>query len=107
MNSWVILIIAGLCEIVWALGLKSSEGLTKPYQSVVTIIFMAISVYLLAVASRQIPMGISYTIWVGIGTIGTFIGNILIFNEKTTTFQIFFFTIVVIGIAGLKFTTND
>ena len=100
MLSWFFLIIAGLCEIVWALGLKYSNGLTKPFITVVTIIFMVLSVYLLALAVKQIPISISYTIWVGIGAMGAFIGGIFLFDEKVTMLQI------MVGIIGLKVTST-
>ncbi len=103
--SWLVLILAGLCEIVWALGLKFSNGLTKPIESAVTIFFMIFSLYLLAVASREIPIGLSYTVWVGIGSIGAFVGNIVLFQEKASSVQIFFFTVIVVGILGLKLSS--
>ncbi len=102
MSSWITLVVAGIFEVFWALGIKASNGLTKPFASVVTVIFMIASLYLLAVASRQIPINISYTIWVGIGAIGTFLGNIVFFGEKTSPSQLLFFTIIVVGIIGLK-----
>lgn len=106
MLSWVFLIAAGLCEIVWALGLKYSNGLTKPFITIVTIVFMALSVYLLALAVKQIPLSISYTIWVGIGAMGAFLGGIFLFNEKVNTLQMIFFLAIMIGIIGLKMTST-
>ncbi len=106
MLSWIFLITAGICEIVWALGLKYSNGLTKPFITVVTIIFMALSVYLLALAVKHIPLSISYTIWVGIGAMGAFIGGIFLFNEKVNILQIVFFITIMVGIIGLKVTST-
>lgn len=103
--SWLILILAGLCEVVWALGLKISGGLTKPFESAVTIVFMILSIYLLAVAARQIPISISYTVWAGIGAIGTFLGAVIFLGEKVNIYQTIFFVMVVIGIIGLKFSS--
>ena len=105
MTSWIILFIAGVCEVVWALGLKFSHGLTKPLESIVTVVFMILSMYLLAVAARQIPIGIAYTVWVGIGAIGAFIGGIALFGEKVTAAQLMFFVIVIIGLVGLKLSS--
>lgn len=105
MNSWLILILAGLCEIVWALGLKYSDGLKKPFEAFVTIIFMIVSLWLLAVATREIPIGIAYSIWVGIGAIGAFIGGIYLFSEEVSFLQIIFFCIVLVGMIGLKITS--
>jgi quaternary ammonium compound-resistance protein SugE len=106
MNTyWYLLIIAGFFEVVWALGLKYSDGLSKTTPALITIIFMCLSAYLLAVASRQIPIGISYTIWVGIGAVGTFIGGALLFDEEITLLQSAFFCIIVVGIVGLKLAT--
>ncbi len=104
---WIYLIIAGLCEVVWALGLKFSNGLSlnKPLESLVTCIFMILSLYLLAIAARQIPIGISYTVWVGIGTIGTFLGGVFILGDKVNSTQVAFFLMIVTGIIGLKFSS--
>jgi len=103
--SWLILILAGICEVVWALGLKISGGLTKPFESIVTIAFMILSIYLLAVAARQIPISISYTVWAGIGAIGTFIGGVFFLGEKVNTYQTIFFILVIVGIIGLKISS--
>lgn len=105
MLSWFFLIVAGLCEIVWALGLKYSNGLTKPFATVITVIFMVLSIYLLALAVKQIPISISYTIWVGIGAMGAFLGGIFLFNEKVSMLQVIFFATIMIGIIGLKVTS--
>lgn len=105
MNAWVTLVIAGVFEVFWALGIKESAGLTKLIPSIITVFFMIVSIYLLAVASREIPIGISYAIWAGIGTIGTFIGSIVFFNQKFMLSQIIFFSLIVVGVLGLKLVT--
>lgn len=105
MWSWIFLIIAGICEIIWALGLKYSNGLTKPLETVITVIFMVLSIYLLALATKQIPLGVAYTIWVGIGAVGAFLGGILLFDEKVNIAQIMFFFVIIIGIVGLKISS--
>ncbi|MBS0235798.1 MAG: multidrug efflux SMR transporter [Proteobacteria bacterium] len=107
MNSWIILILAGICEIVWALGLKFSEGLTKPMQSAITIAFMVLSLYLLAVASRHIPIGISYSVWVGIGAFGTLVGSMLLFGDKINFIQLMFCITLVISVLGIKLSAID
>ena len=102
MYSWLILIAAGLCEVVWALGLKVSGGLTKPVESAFTVLFMILSLYLLAVAARQIPISIAYTIWAGVGAVGTFLGGVLLLGEKVNFQKTLFFVMIVVGILGLK-----
>ena len=104
--SWFLLLLAGLFEVVWAMGLKYSHGLTKPLPAAITIIFMILSVYLLAVATRQIPIGIAYTVWVGIGAIGAFIGSIVLFDMRASFLQILFFSLILIGLIGLKLASN-
>jgi len=107
MNSWLILILAGLCEVVWALGLKFSNGLTHVRSSTITIIFMIVSIYLLAIAARHIPIGISYSIWVGIGAVGAFLGGIFLFQEKVNLAQISFFMLILVGVVGLKVCSTE
>ena len=79
---WLILFLAGLFEIAWAIGLKYSEGFTKLTPSIITIITMFISFYLLSLALKSLPLGTAYAIWVGIGTIGTVIAGIFLFGES-------------------------
>ena len=107
MINWIILILAGLFEVAWVMGLKLSNGFTKPIESVITIIFAALSLYLLAVASREIPVSISYIVWVGVGAVGVFLSNVIFFGNKVTMPQIIFFIIILIGIIGLKFSSSD
>lgn len=107
MNSWLILILAGLCEVVWALGLKLSNGLTLLRPTIVTVVFMVLSVYLLAVAVRSMPVSLAYSIWVGIGAVGAFVGGIVVFHEKTNLMQILFLVLIVAGIIGLKLYSTE
>lgn len=102
MNSWIILIMAGACEIVWALGLKCSDGFTKIIPSTVTVFFMILSGYLLALAARHISLSIAYSVWVGIGALGAFIGGVLLFQEKVNITQVLSLLLIVVGIIGLK-----
>lgn len=106
-TAWIALITAGLFEIVWAIGLKYSDGFTKAVPSIITIIFAIASFYLLAHAMKEIPMGTAYAIWVGIGAVGAVILGMLLFNEDICFSRIFFLCLVIAGILGLKFFGND
>lgn len=100
--SWIILIIAGLFEIIWALGLKHTEGFTKLLPSIFTLSTMAVSVYLLSVAIRTLPTSTVYAVWTGIGTIGVALFGILIYKEPANLSRIICIMLIVVGIVGLK-----
>ena len=100
--SWFILIIAGVFEICWAIGLKYSSGFTKFWPSVFTIISMIISMVLLSLAVKEIPIGTGYAVWTGIGAVGTAILGIFLFNESSEIVLLFFMFLIVTGIVGLK-----
>jgi quaternary ammonium compound-resistance protein SugE len=100
--SWFILFIAGLFEIVWAVGIKYTEGWTKLWPSVFTVIAMIASFYLLSVALKAIPMGTAYAIWTGIGTIGTVIFGIIYFKEPTDILRMVCILLIITGIVGLR-----
>lgn len=100
--SWFILIIAGVFEICWAIGLKYSSGFTKFWPSVFTIISMIISMVLLSLAVKEIPIGTGYAVWTGIGAVGTAILGIFLFNESSEIVRLFFMFLIVTGIVGLK-----
>ncbi len=100
--EWIILIIAGLFETGWAIGLKYSNGLTRFYPVVFTVITLILSMYLLERALRTLPVGTAYAVWTGIGIIGTTVLGILLFNESMNITRIFFIGLIVIGIGGLK-----
>ena len=104
--SWIILFLAGLFEIAWAIGLKYSEGFTKLTPSIITIITMFISFYLLSLALKALPIGTAYAVWVGIGTVGTVIAGIMLFGESMSLIRVISILFILIGIVGLKFTTN-
>lgn len=104
--SWIYLLIAGLFEISWAVGLKASDGFTKLYISIFTVIAMILSLYFLAVAIKNIPLGTAYAVWTGIGTIGTVIFGIFLFKEPVTFMRFFCIFLIFAGIAGLKMLTN-
>ena len=103
--AWVFLILAGLLEIGWALGLKYTDGFTKLGPSVFTVIAMIGSFVLLGQALRALPIGTAYAIWTGIGAVGTAILGMVLFNEPRDLARILCIVLIVAGILGLKFTT--
>ena len=105
--SWLILSIAGLLEICWAIGLKYTQGFTKPIPSVLTIIAIIASMYLLAKASENIPIGTAYSVWVGIGATGASILGIFLFNEQASISRMIFLFLLVFSIIGLKVTSTS
>jgi len=104
--SWLILFLAGIFEVVWAIGLKYTHGFTKITPTIFTIIAMIISFYLLSLALKSLPLGTAYAIWVGIGTIGTVIAGVILFSEPTSTIRIVSIILILVGIIGLKLSTN-
>jgi quaternary ammonium compound-resistance protein SugE len=99
---WVILVFAGLLEIGWAAGLKLSDGLTRPLPAIVTIVAMVLSMWLLAVSVRSLPIGTAYAVWTGIGTVGTALVGIAFLGEPATLVRLACIGLIVAGIAGLK-----
>ncbi|MCL5028111.1 MAG: quaternary ammonium compound efflux SMR transporter SugE [Bacteroidetes bacterium] len=100
--DWIILIIAGLFETAWAIGMKYSNGFTKLYPSLFVIVTMAISVYLLSVSIKTLPVGSAYAVWTGIGAVGTAILGILLFGESKELIRIGFIFLIIVGIVGLR-----
>lgn len=100
--NWTILCLAGLLEVVWAIGLRYSAGFTRALPSVLTLLAMAISFYLLSLALRTLPLGTAYAVWVGIGAVGTAIAGMLLFDEPASSLRLVSLLLVVVGIAGLK-----
>lgn len=100
--SWMILVLAGLLEIGWAIGLKYSAGFTRLVPSVLTVISMVGSVLMLGLALRTLPLGTAYAIWTGIGTVGTAIFGIMVFGEPSSAARIACIALIVAGILGLK-----
>lgn len=100
--SWIILIIAGLFEIGWAVSMKYSEGFTKLTPSILMILSMAVSIYLLSVALKTIPLGTGYAVWTGIGAAGTAILGIFLFKEPVNTARVICILMIICGIVGLK-----
>ena len=101
-SSWIILCIAGGFEIVWAIALKYSAGLTRLWPSIVTGAAMIASVSLLGMAMRTLPVGSAYAIWTGIGAVGTFVLGIVLFGESAAPARLACVALIVIGIIGLK-----
>ncbi|MFZ2865534.1 MAG: quaternary ammonium compound efflux SMR transporter SugE [Ignavibacteriaceae bacterium] len=104
---WLILFIAGLFEVAWAIGLKYSEGFSKLWPSVFTIASMIISMGMLAYSIKHLPVGTAYAIWTGIGAIGTAILGMILFGESKELIRIFFIFLIVVGIVGLKVFSDD
>lgn len=100
--AWLILIAAGLLEIVWAVGLKEWRGLARPIASFVTIVSMIASMVLLGVAARGLPIGTAYAVWTGIGTVGTAVWGMACLNEPRDAGRIACVLLIVIGIGGLR-----
>lgn len=103
---WIYLLIAGLFEISWAIGLKFSHGFSQAIPSILTIIGMIASFYFLSLALKNLPLGTAYAIWTGIGTIGTVIFGILLFKEPVDTVRILCILLIISGITGLKLISN-
>lgn len=102
---WLWLTLAGLLEIVWAIGLKYTIGFTRPLPSIITVLAMIGSVYFLALAVRSIPIGTGYAVWTGIGAVGVAILGMILFDEPRTLLRIISILLIVAGIAGLKLVT--
>jgi quaternary ammonium compound-resistance protein SugE len=100
--AWILLVIAGLFEVAWAIGLKYTDGFTKPLPTIATLAAMGASVWLLAIAMRSLPTGTSYAVWVGVGAVGTAILGIVLFDEPATAGRIASLGLIVAGIVGLK-----
>lgn len=104
MTPWILLVIAGLLEAVWAVGLKYTEGFSRLWPSIGTIAAMLVSFGLLARAMQALPLGLAYTVWVGIGAVGALIGGAIFFNERLPMTQYVFIALIGAGIVGLKAT---
>ena len=103
--NWAILVVAGLFEIGWAVGLKYTEGFTGLWPTLGTVASMAISVWLLGVAMKTLPMGTTYAVWVGIGAVGTVMLGILLFDEPANPMRLISLVLIGAGILGLKLST--
>ena len=106
-SSWVVLGVAALCEVAWAIGLKYSAGFTRLWPSVWTLVMLALSVGLLAVAARSLPIGTAYAVWTGLGAAGTAILGIWLFEESMSPLRVACIVLIVAGVVGLKLVSPD
>jgi quaternary ammonium compound-resistance protein SugE len=104
--DWTLLVLAGLLEIGWAVGLKYTDGFAKLWPTVLTVVALAGSMVLLALAVRTIPIGTGYAVWTGIGAVGTAIFGMAVLGESTAMARVLFLGVVVLGILGLKATAH-
>ena len=102
---WILLIVAGICEVVWAIGLKYAEGFTRLWPSVITVVAMLVSIVLLGLAMKSLPVGTSYAVWVGVGAVGTAILGIVLLGESASAGRLASLALIVAGIVGLKLAT--
>jgi quaternary ammonium compound-resistance protein SugE len=105
--SWLVLVLAGLLEIGWAVGLMYSHGLTRLWPSVATAVALVGSMGLLALAMRTLPLGTAYAVWTGIGTVGTAVLGIVLFREPATAMRLACIALIVAGIVGLKLASPE
>lgn len=101
--SWLLLLLAGLFEVAWAIGLKYTDGFSRPLPTLLTLSAMGVSVLLLAMAVKQLPLGTAYAVWTGIGAVGTVLMGIWLFNEPATLARVLCLLLIIGGILSLKF----
>lgn len=104
--AWIYLLLAGLFEVVWAIGLKYTEGFTRLWPTVITVTAMVISIALLAMAVKTLPIGTAYAIWTGIGAVGAVALGVVLFGDPATLPRLLCVALIVIGIIGLKLTAH-
>jgi quaternary ammonium compound-resistance protein SugE len=105
--AWALLLVAGLCEVGWAVGLKYTDGFTRPVPTTLVIAAMVASVWMLAIALRTIPVGTGYAVWTGVGAVGTAILGMALFNESREVARLVCIGLIVAGIVGLKIVTPE
>ncbi|AVE08035.1 quaternary ammonium compound efflux SMR transporter SugE [Pseudomonas sp. R11F] len=103
--SWIILFFAGLFEVGWAVGLKYTDGFSKPLPTALTIAAMAFSLGLLGLAMKELPLGTAYAVWTGVGAVGTVIAGIILFGESMALFRLASVALIICGLVGLKIST--
>lgn len=106
MNAWLTLAVAGLFEVGWAIGLEYSQGFTRLFPSILTVISLAISMLLLARAVQSLPIGTAYAVWTGIGAVGAVTLGVVLFDEPSSAARVGFITLIVVGVVGLNFTAH-
>lgn len=104
--NWIILLSAGLFEIAWAIGLKYTEGYTRLWPTIGTVLAMVISVVLLGIAMKTLPVGTAYAVWVGVGAVGTAILGIVLFGESASLARVLSLALILAGIVGLKLASD-
>lgn len=104
--GWLLLLVAGLLEVGWAVGLKVSQGFSKPVPAALTVAFMVASLWLLALALRAILLGTGYAVWTGIGAVGTALVGIVVFGESTAPARLASIALIVLGIVGLRLSAE-
>ncbi|AHV93489.1 quaternary ammonium compound efflux SMR transporter SugE [Bordetella holmesii] len=104
--TWIILVFAGLFEVVWAVGLKYTHGFTRLVPSLITVGGMLVSFWLLSTAMKSLPLGTAYAVWVGIGTIGAFVAGIVLFGEALNGLRVISVLLIVAGLIGLKLASG-
>jgi quaternary ammonium compound-resistance protein SugE len=105
--AWLLLVVAGLLEIVWSVSMKASHGFTKPHFTTLTIVAAVLSFWLLGLALRQLPVGTAYAVWTGIGAVGAALLGIVLLGESLSVVRIGCIALIVVGILGLKFLGAD
>jgi quaternary ammonium compound-resistance protein SugE len=105
--AWLYLILAGLLEVLWAFGMKASQGFSRPVWTIVTVAGMAASVGLLGLAMRSLPLGTAYAIWTGIGALGALVVGIAVLGEAATPLRLFSAALILAGLVGLKLASSD
>jgi quaternary ammonium compound-resistance protein SugE len=105
-SAWGVLFVAGLCEVGWAIGLKYTEGYTRPAPTAITIALMVLSVLLLGWSLKALPVGTAYAVWTGIGAVGTAILGMLLFGESREVLRLACIALIVAGIIGLKLVSD-
>ena len=103
--AWVVLVIAGIFEVGWAIGLKYTDGFTRMWPTVGTVLAMIISVWLLGIAMKSLPVGTAYSIWVGVGAVGTVVLGIALFGEPANAARLVSVALIIAGIVGLRLAT--
>lgn len=105
--KWILLLVAGLFEITWAIGIKYTNGFTRLIPSILTLAAMVVSMYLVSISIKFIPVGTAYAVWTGIGAAGTAILSIWLFKESTEPLRLLFIGFIIVGIIGLKFVSSS
>jgi quaternary ammonium compound-resistance protein SugE len=104
--SWFVLILAGLFEVAWAVGLKYTDGFRRPFATLLVVLAIAVSMILLSWAARTLPIGTAYAVWVGIGAFGAAVLGVVLFHEPLTLSRVLFLALLLISVAGLKVTSQ-